>query len=128
MKINRISVSSVDRTTAQDYVAALISSGLSLVSQHGGTIVGFGADGERSEFRPGTPIDALVTRCAGVQLWFDECTDVYLSWQSPTVLEVFVDGLTVEQAERVAFAISKAAASNAVRHERNVQIAFEHVS
>ena len=108
MSITSISVEPLfEARQVVNILRGLVDCGLGLVHPGTGKILGSDAAGGRVEAQPEVDLEMLLSNGVGVQLWFDESSDVFLSWNRSR-LEMFIDGLTVDQANTAALGLSRA--------------------
>ena len=126
---NRINLPLHDDADVAELAGALIEHGLVMANPASGRIYGFDNEGDRLEFDPEAAFENLLEHCQGVQLWFDDTRDVYLSWgnQEEGGIEVFVDGLNSADIILVARALCESVVATSVLAGREVRICLDRV-
>lgn len=126
MYLNFISVrGGGDSSFMEAQLRHLIDSGLHWKNPFNGVVSGFDVTGERVELADEVGNADMRERVSGVQLWFDDASDVYVSWEVAGVLEVHVDGLDGAQMTHVAAAVSAAVVEVCLREQRHFNVVFE---
>jgi hypothetical protein len=128
MYLNRVTVrGGVDAAFMEAQMRQLIAAGLHVENPYNGVISGFDGTGERVELADGSDWAGIRARVTGVQLWFDDSSDVFVSWSNGGSLEVHVDGLDQARITQVAAAVSTAVVDACLREKRDLYVVFERI-
>ena len=123
MKTNYVEIGGVDSSFVAPFLRHLVKVGLSEKNPISGGVVIFDKDGKQVSINSISEI--IYDACSGVQMWVDQFSDIYISWERPDAgIEVFLDGLEEGHVIRVAGICCLFSCDYSVKNEAKINIAL----
>jgi 16S rRNA G1207 methylase RsmC len=129
MKINHISISGADVPFLVSMVEHLVHAGLYASNPMTKHITVFRKDGDPMSISSLSEINNAFQVFSGIQLWLDQSSDVYISWERiNTGIDVFLDGLNKDEVVRVADLCCNFSCAYAVKKNISITIVLNNHS